>query len=89
MLCGENTLSKPKLRLFGLRFRALSLAFAVGAGGCSDYLRVSGIGTPISSKACRWAGVGSVSMGMVAVVPLKRTSLWVSVARWSSRPPKL
>jgi hypothetical protein len=57
--------------------------------GCSDYFKVSGIGTPIRSKASRWAVVGSASMGTVAAAPAKRTSLRVMVARWSMRPWKL
>jgi hypothetical protein len=41
----------------------------VAAGVRSGYFKVSGIGAPMSSKASRWALVGSASMGMVAVVP--------------------
>ena len=43
----------------------------------------------MSSKACRWMLVGSVSIGMVTWVPVYRTWLRVKVARWSSRPRKL
>jgi hypothetical protein len=59
------------------------------AGLCSDYFKVSGIGAPRRSKACRWVLVGSVSIGTVARVPAKRTWLRVRVARWSSRARKL
>ena len=43
----------------------------------------------MSSKACRWALVGSVSIAMVTWVPVYRTWLRVRVARCSSRPRKL
>ena len=59
------------------------------AGWRSGYFKVSGIAVPMSSKACRWALVGSASMGTVAVVPVNRTWLRVSVARCSSSPRKL
>ena len=55
----------------------------------AGYFNVSGIGVPMSSKACRWVLVGSVSIAMVTWVPVYRTWLRVSVARWSSRPRKL
>ena len=60
-------------------------------GGLSrlGYVKVSGIGAPMSSKACRWALVGSASIAMVTWVPAYRTWLRVSVARCSSRPRKL
>ena len=43
----------------------------------------------MSSKASRWALVGSASTGTVARVPANRTWLRVKVARCSSRPRKL
>ena len=43
----------------------------------------------MSSKACRWALVGSASIAIVTWVPVYRTWLRVSVARCSSRPRKL
>ena len=67
----------------------LTWCFAGLAGFCSGYFKVSGIGTPIRSKAWRWALVGSVSIGTVAVAPANRTWLRGRVARWSSRPRKL
>ena len=39
------------------------------------------MGVPISSKARRWAGVASVSMGISVLAPGKRTWLGVRVAR--------
>ena len=59
------------------------------AGRRSGYFEVSGIAAPMSSKACRWTLVGSVSIGMVTWVPVYWTWLRVKVARWSSRPRKL
>ena len=44
---------------------------------------------PMSSKACRWALVGSVSIGTATSVPVNRTWLRVKVARCSSRARKL
>jgi len=41
---------------------------------------------PMSSKACRWVLVASVSVGMVTWVPVYRTWLRVKVARRSGRP---
>ena len=55
----------------------------------AGYVKVSGIGAPMSSKACRWALVGSASIAMVTWVPVYRTWLRVSVARCSIRPRKL
>jgi len=79
----------PKLRLIWRVVSGLSWVFAV-VGWCgSGYFKVSGIGVPMSLKACCWALVGSASMGTVAVVPVNRTWLRVSVARCSSRPRKL
>jgi hypothetical protein len=43
----------------------------------------------MSSKACRWVLVGSVSIAMVTWVPVYRTWLRVRVARCSIRPRKL
>ncbi len=65
------------------------LDFYCMAGWCSGYFKVSGMAVSMRSKACRWVLVGSASIGTVAVVPAKRTSLRVSVARCSSRPGKL
>src|SRR6266581_4549664 len=59
------------------------------AGWRSGYVKVSGIAVPMSWNACRWALVGSVSIGMVTWVPVNRTWLRVKVARCSSRPRKL
>ena len=59
------------------------------AGRCSGHVKVSGTGTPMSSKACRWVLVGSVSIAMVTWVPVYLTWLRVRVARCSSRPQKL
>ena len=56
--------------------------------GCPDF-NISGIGTPMRSKAWRWVLVGCVSVGTVALVPARRTGLRVRVARWSRRPRKL
>ena len=39
----------------------------------------------MSSKACRWALVGSASIAMVTSVPVYRTWLRVKVARCSIR----
>jgi hypothetical protein len=47
---------------------------------------VSEIGTPRSSKACRWVLIGSASIAMVAWVPVYRTWLGVKVARCPIRP---
>jgi len=80
---------RPKLRPVRQVILALNWDFAVVAGWRSGYFEVSGIGTPRSSKACRWAGVGSASIAMVTSVPAYRTWLRVKVARCSSRPRKL
>ena len=81
--------ARPKLRLIWQVVSGLSWVFAV-VGWCgSGYFKVRGIGVPMSLKACCWALVGSASMGTVAVVPVNRTWLRVSVARCSSRPRKL
>jgi hypothetical protein len=63
--------------------------FAALAGSRSGYFKMSGIGKPMSSKACRWVLVGSASIGTVVRVPAKRTWLRVRVARCSSRLRKL
>jgi hypothetical protein len=60
---------KPKLRPIRHGISGLNWDFAVVAGWRSGYLKVSGIGTPRSSKACRWAEVGSASIAMVTSVP--------------------
>jgi hypothetical protein len=66
------------------------LVFCRWPGGVlATYFKVSGIAAPMSSKACRWALVGSASIAMVTWVPVYRTWLRVSVARCSSRPRKL
>ena len=70
-------------------FPGLTWRFAGSAGWRSGYVKVSGIGAPMSSKACRWVLVGSVSISMVTWVPVYRTWLRVKVARCSIRPRKL
>ena len=89
MVACQVLLLKPKLRLIRHAVPALAWCFAVLAGFCCGYFKVSGIGAPRRSKACRWAGVGSASMGTVRLVPVNRTWLRVRVARWASRPRKL
>jgi DNA-binding MarR family transcriptional regulator len=79
----------PKLRPVGQVMWRLTWGFAALAGLRSGYFKVSGTGTPMSSKASRCALVGSASIGMVAWVPAKRTWLRVRVARCSSRLRKL
>ena len=74
---------------FGRRFLGLTWDFTGLAGWRSGYFKVSGIGAPMSSKACRWVLVGSASIAMVTWVPVYRTWLRVSVARCSIRPRKL
>jgi hypothetical protein len=78
----------PKLRPVRQGVLGLTWAFTGSAGWCSGYFKVSGIAVPMRWKACRWAVVGSVSIGMVTWVPVNRTWLRVKVARWSSRPRK-
>jgi hypothetical protein len=80
---------RPKLRPVRWVTLGLNWCFSGLAGCCSGYFKVSGIGTPRSSKASRWALVGSVSIGTVAGAPANRTWLRVKVARWSSSPRKL
>jgi hypothetical protein len=80
---------KPKLRPIRQAIRILTWRFAGSTGWRSGYFKVSGIGAPMSSKACRWVLVGSVSICMVTSVPAYRTWLRVSVARCSIRPRKL
>ena len=80
---------KPKLQPVRRAIPGLTCCFAGLVWWCSGYFKVSGIAAPMSSKACRWALVGSASIGTVAVVPVNRTWLRVRVARWSSRPRKL
>ena len=67
----------------------LTWCFTGLAGWCSGYFKVSGMAAPMSSKACRWALVGSVSIGTATSVPVNRTWLRVKVARCSSRARKL
>jgi len=81
--------ARPKLGPVWYAFLGLSWAFIARAGCCSGYFKVSGIGTPIRPKASRWVLVGSVSMSVMALVPVNRTWLRVRVARWASRPRKL
>ena len=81
--------SRPKLRPIWQVISSLTWCFAGSAGWRSGYVMVSGIGAPMSWKACRWALVGSASIAMVTSVPVYRTWLRVSVARCSSRPRKL
>ena len=80
---------KPKLRPVRQAISSLTWAFTGLAGCRSGYVKVSGIVAPMSWKACRWALVGSVSIGMVTWVPVNRTWLRVRVARCSSRLRKL
>ena len=91
---GERTegpvfVARPKLRPIRQAFPGLTWRFAGSAGWRSGYVKVSGIGAPMSSKACRWVLVGSVSISMVTWVPVYRTWLRVKVARCSIRPRKL
>jgi len=79
----------PKLRPIRQAILGLTWDFTAADGWRSGYFKVSGIGVPMSSKACRWALVGSASIAMVTSVPVYRTWLRVSVARCSSRPRKL
>ena len=81
--------SKPKLWPIRQAISGLTWAFTGLAGWRSGYVKVSGMAVPMSWKACRWALVGSVSIGMVTWVPVYRTWLRVKVARCSSRPRKL
>ncbi len=81
--------TNPKLRPIRRAIPSLNWCFTGSAGSCSGYFKVSGIGVPMSSKACRWAPVGSASIAMVTWVPVYRTWLRVSVARCSIRPRKL
>jgi hypothetical protein len=66
---GAATL-RPKVRPIWHGILGLNWDFAVVAGWCSGYFKVSGIGAPMRSKACRWAGVGSASIAMVTWVPV-------------------
>ena len=68
-MLGANV-PKPKLRPVRQAISGLSWAFTVVAGWCSGYFKVRGIAAPMSSKACRWALVGSASIGMVTWVPV-------------------
>ena len=89
LLPGGNDPPRPKLRPIRQAILGLTWAFAGSPGWCSGYVKVSGIGAPMSWKACRWALVGSVSIAMVTWVPVYRTWLRVKVARCSSRSRKL
>jgi hypothetical protein len=55
----------------------LICGFAGLAWRCCCYFKLSGIETPMSSKASRCALVGSASIGMATGVPVKRT--WLRV----------
>src|SRR6266700_2056315 len=83
-------LAKPKLRLVLMPRSPLVCCFAVPGGVCPGYFpRVSGIGTPMRSKAWRCSLVGSVRTGISAGAPANWSWLRVRVPRWASRPPKL
>jgi hypothetical protein len=79
----------PKLRPVRQVIPGLTCGFSGLAGWCCGYFKLSGIETPMSSKAWRCALVGSASIGMATGVPVKLTWLRVKVARWSSRPRKV
>ena len=53
----------PKLRLIRYAISGLTWVFTGLAGWRSGYFKVSGIVVPRSWNACRWALVGSVSIG--------------------------
>ena len=89
MIVLQTTTSSPKLRPIGQAIPGFTWGFTVVAGCRSGYVNVSGIGAPMSSKACRWVLVGSASIAMVTWVPVYCTWLRVKVARCSSRPRKL
>jgi hypothetical protein len=55
----------------------------------SGYFKVSGTGTPIRSKAWRWAAVGSVSMGTSVPEPANRTLAAGQGGQVASRSRKL
>jgi hypothetical protein len=82
-------LISPKLRPVRWAIPGLTWCSAGLAWWRSGYFKLSGIGTPMSVKASRWALVGSASIGTVAWAPANRTWLRVKVARCSSRPRKL
>jgi predicted peroxiredoxin len=84
-----NLLPNPKLRPVRWAIPGLTWCSAGLAWWRSGYFKLSGIGTPMSVKASRWALVGSASIGTVAWAPANRTWLRVKVARCSSRPRKL
>ena len=77
----NGVLVKPKLRPVRQVISVLICGFAGLARCRSGYVKVSGIGTPIRSKAWRCSLVGSVSISTVAWVPVNRTWLRVRVAR--------
>ena len=85
----RDQLAKPKLRPVRWAIPGLTWCSAGLAWWRSGYFKLSGIGTPMSVKASRWALVGSASIGTVAWAPANRTWLRVKVARCSSRPRKL
>ena len=78
----------PKLRRLKRPRPPLACAFAPSLAAVPGYLpfRVSGMSAPISSNASLCRAVGSASTGTSAVVPVNRSSLRVSVPRWSSSP---
>jgi len=67
---GHATRPKPKLRPIRQAISGLTWDFTAVAGWRSGYFKVNGIGAPMSSKACRWALVGSASIAMVTSVPV-------------------
>ena len=75
--------TRPKLGPVRWVIPRMNWGLAVVAGFCSGYFKVSGIGAPMRSKACRWALVGSASIGAVAVAPVNRTG---SRIRWRGGP---
>jgi integrase len=85
-----TALINPKLPLVLMPRPPLACEFAVSGGvGPGYFRRVSGIGTPMRSKAWRCWLVGSVRTGISAGVPANWSWLRVRVPRWASRPPKL
>jgi hypothetical protein len=84
-----NRLASPKLRLLRQADLGLTCCFAWWRCSGPGYASASGIGFPMSSKACCWRLVGWASMGMSVLAPANRIWLRVRVARWPSRPRKL
>src|SRR2546421_13114837 len=65
---GIHDTFRPNLRDLGRMSSWLSWGFVFSMLLCFDYFRVSGMGWLIRSKARRWVGVGSVSVGTVISV---------------------